>query len=105
MAITPPQKRGTNTRRTGTTAITSMAASCSPAFMRPISAVSEVPARPAKSSAVTTGPSSRVKDRRSEEHTSELQSRGHLVCGLLLEKKKKTRAAEPTDDRQRAQDQ
>src|SRR5690625_2189718 len=26
---------------------------------------------------------------RSEEHTSELQSRGHLVCRLLLEKKKK----------------
>src|SRR5690625_5905384 len=25
---------------------------------------------------------------RSEEHTSELQSRGHLVCRLLLEKKK-----------------
>src|SRR2546429_3034809 len=32
-----------------------------------------------------------VKDcgRRSEEHTSELQSRLHLVCRLLLEKKKK----------------
>src|SRR5690625_6121435 len=28
--------------------------------------------------------------RRSEEHTSELQSRGHLVCRLLLEKKNKT---------------
>src|SRR5437870_9214077 len=26
---------------------------------------------------------------RSEEHTSELQSRGHLVCRLLLDKKKK----------------
>src|SRR2546422_3874498 len=35
----------------------------------------------------------RVRDvsgeRRSEEHTSELQSRLHLVCRLLLEKKKK----------------
>src|SRR5690625_6157351 len=30
------------------------------------------------------------RNRRSEEHTSELQSRGHLVCRLLLEKKKKT---------------
>src|SRR5437870_3969920 len=30
---------------------------------------------------------------RSEEHTSELQSRGHLVCRLLLEKKKKQRMA------------
>src|SRR5437870_6345099 len=29
--------------------------------------------------------------RRSEEHTSELQSRGHLVCRLLLEKKKTLR--------------
>src|SRR5690625_5213559 len=29
-----------------------------------------------------------VYDPRSEEHTSELQSRGHLVCRLLLEKKK-----------------
>src|SRR5690625_6586234 len=27
---------------------------------------------------------------RSEEHTSELQSRGHLVCRLLLEKKNET---------------
>src|SRR3989449_7745106 len=34
---------------------------------------------------------------RSEEHTSELQSRLHLVCRLLLEKKKKTttRSTEP----------
>src|SRR5690625_6247455 len=31
----------------------------------------------------------RPGDGRSEEHTSELQSRGHLVCRLLLEKKKK----------------
>src|SRR2546422_9665350 len=30
-------------------------------------------------------------DYRSEEHTSELQSRLHLVCRLLLEKKKKNR--------------
>src|SRR5687768_18265463 len=30
------------------------------------------------------------KSARSEEHTSELQSRLHLVCRLLLEKKKKT---------------
>src|SRR5436305_15169807 len=31
---------------------------------------------------------SEVDDARSEEHTSELQSRPHLVCRLLLEKKK-----------------
>src|SRR3989442_3692477 len=30
------------------------------------------------------------KQDRSEEHTSELQSRPHLVCRLLLEKKKQT---------------
>src|SRR5207253_8969537 len=30
---------------------------------------------------------------RSEEHTSELQSRGHLVCRLLLEKKKHEKLA------------
>src|SRR5258708_30293928 len=33
--------------------------------------------------------SSGIRDRRSEEHTSELQSPDHLVCRLLLEKKKK----------------
>src|SRR5271167_5161302 len=33
----------------------------------------------------------RLHDLRSEEHTSELQSRFDLVCRLLLEKKKKTR--------------
>src|SRR5690625_5515055 len=31
---------------------------------------------------------SNMRGKRSEEHTSELQSRGHLVCRLLLEKKK-----------------
>src|SRR2546430_4523730 len=30
----------------------------------------------------------RLRDRRSEEHTSELQSQSNLVCRLLLEKKK-----------------
>src|SRR2546429_5239475 len=39
-----------------------------------------------RSSPPTAPPASR-----SEEHTSELQSRLHLVCRLLLEKKKKTR--------------
>src|SRR2546422_8604401 len=34
--------------------------------------------------------------RRSEEHTSELQSRLHLVCRLLLEKKKKTDSCKAT---------
>src|SRR5690625_6998920 len=34
------------------------------------------------------GPGGLFARLRSEEHTSELQSRGHLVCRLLLEKKK-----------------
>src|SRR5690625_5583274 len=37
---------------------------------------------------------------RSEEHTSELQSRGHLVCRLLLEKKKKKTTGDTTDRKQ-----
>src|SRR2546422_6858185 len=39
--------------------------------------------------------SSAIATERSEEHTSELQSRLHLVCRLLLEKKKK----QPTQPR------
>src|SRR3989442_9582875 len=39
---------------------------------------------------------------RSEEHTSELQSRPHLVCRLLLEKKKKIKTAAPTCLRERS---
>src|SRR5207253_4008502 len=35
-----------------------------------------------------------IEVKRSEEHTSELQSRGHLVCRLLLEKKKPTRISQ-----------
>src|SRR3712207_7115577 len=42
----------------------------------------------ASSSTPSSGPSPTPR-RRSEEHTSELQSRQYLVCRLLLEKKKK----------------
>src|SRR2546422_2330168 len=38
-----------------------------------------------------------VEPKRSEEHTSELQSRLHLVCRLLLEKKKKQNIRYCTD--------
>src|SRR5258708_9174168 len=45
-----------------------------------------------------------VPQMRSEEHTSELQSPDHLVCRLLLEKKKKktcgARSADATSSRQ-----
>src|SRR3989442_9402242 len=37
----------------------------------------------------------RARTDRSEEHTSELQSRPHLVCRLLLEKKKTRASADP----------
>src|SRR5579862_10061566 len=40
---------------------------------------------------------------RSEEHTSELQSQFHLVCRLLLEKKKKTHTLEHPDKKQKTQ--
>src|SRR3989442_8595212 len=38
-----------------------------------------------------------VENPRSEEHTSELQSRPHLVCRLLLEKKKKKESDYPQE--------
>src|SRR5258707_8585358 len=41
---------------------------------------------------VYTSPWCRCRETRSEEHTSELQSRQYLVCRLLLEKKKKNRS-------------
>src|SRR5689334_24736845 len=40
--------------------------------------------------------------RRSEEHTSELQSQFHLVCRLLLEKKKTTISLQSLDKEERA---
>src|SRR3989449_5669689 len=47
------------------------------------------PGQKARASALAT--SLKPRDWRSEEHTSELQSRLHLVCRLLLEKKKTKR--------------
>src|SRR5690625_6550696 len=57
---------------------------------------------------ITCGKVFLISFSRSEEHTSELQSRGHLVCRLLLEKKKlghrlisaRGLAAEDADPRQ-----
>src|SRR5216684_6977606 len=43
------------------------------------------------------------RPRRSEEHTSELQSRLHLVCRLLLEKKKKTNTRPPMQTKKKKQ--
>src|SRR5689334_23798918 len=46
------------------------------------------PARPSDGVGLGSRPS-KIRNPRSEEHTSELQSQFHLVCRLLLEKKKK----------------
>src|SRR2546429_5613655 len=47
-------------------------------------------ARRSYPSVAPPAPHPRWEGKRSEEHTSELQSRLHLVCRLLLEKKKKS---------------
>src|SRR2546422_6571800 len=52
-----------------------------------ISSSGVLPPRPASQEMRSAG----LGGNRSEEHTSELQSRLHLVCRLLLEKKKKNR--------------
>src|SRR5690349_22602548 len=53
----------------------------------------------------TSGPSVRSTHRRSEEHTSELQSRRDLVCRLLLEKKKnRNNQIVPVDEVDRLRD-
>src|SRR5437660_8280438 len=55
------------------------------------------PGREAMVDDLLEGAGNQQRRQRSEEHTSELQSRGHLVCRLLLEKKKKRIIAERTD--------
>src|SRR5690606_39867822 len=54
--------------------------------------------RPAPTPGPSAPPPPAVPRRRgrSEEHTSELQSRENLVCRLLLEKKNKTKTTRPT---------
>src|SRR2546429_2929743 len=47
---------------------------------------------PTENAAIKNKTHPRIWTNRSEEHTSELQSRLHLVCRLLLEKKKTTNA-------------
>src|SRR5690554_7628768 len=56
-----------------------------------IGTVNQIPIHPREifKEAVKANASFIILVHRSEEHTSELQSRPHLVCRLLLEKKKK----------------
>src|SRR3989449_8543424 len=60
----------------------------------PLSAGCTNPMPPVISSVISPPPRFEVR-KRSEEHTSELQSRLHLVCRLLLEKKKKKKHHHP----------
>src|SRR2546429_9846428 len=55
-----------------------------------IVSVCSPPMRSTTTSAPRSCVSAITRSKRSEEHTSELQSRLHLVCRLLLEKKKPT---------------
>src|SRR2546422_1301484 len=64
----------------------------SSASYRPAAVMGSSPA-PGKRATGEPGSTSSVGGWRSEEHTSELQSRLHLVCRLLLEKKKKRSTA------------
>src|SRR3712207_7941785 len=50
--------------------------------------ITEIPAPPFKEQERSKAYMEMLKAHRSEEHTSELQSRQYLVCRLLLEKKK-----------------
>src|SRR5439155_22476684 len=62
-------------------------------------AASSAPRRGSASSSsrkASAAPGAPAIKNRSEEHTSELQSRGHLVCRLLLEKKKVTKISDAT---------
>src|SRR2546429_5260015 len=66
-------------------------------FRSPFICYRALPMVPGRAIWTTCGPSERKdgsknSSRRSEEHTSELQSWLHLVCRLLLEKKKKHNA-------------
>src|SRR5438309_2526546 len=53
---------------------------------------------PVMSAMVRVPALARLPKSRSEEHTSELQSQFHLVCRLLLEKKKKAEKGAPAFD-------
>src|SRR5687768_18024949 len=78
-----------------TTLFRSIGSVALPATSRRPSTVRGPRSSPSASSAARRSPAGAAlsdaswRTRRSEEHTSELQSRLHLVCRLLLEKKKK----------------
>src|SRR5947209_14007659 len=67
-----------------------------PAIDGPTMRVALIAAEPSATALTTCSRSTRS---RSEEHTSELQSRQYLVCRLLLEKKKNIQLAQHVDER------
>src|SRR5690625_6353092 len=89
---TPMRERNTSS---GSSAVSCPATRTWPsrASYRPSSRFTIVDLPPPDSpTSATFSPGTTAK--RSEEHTSELQSRGHLVCRLLLEKKKQTKSTD-----------
>src|SRR5437016_5275590 len=84
--ITPPQKRGATTRATGSTAIISIAESCSVAFIRPISAVIAEPTRLAKPSRHTweVTPAPRRSSRWRRAATICMSGGGRLEIGAVV---------------------
>src|SRR3712207_8797118 len=65
---------------------------------RPTAVVPTPKERANSGMAGATMPNPRATTNRSEEHTSELQSRQYLVCRLLLEKKKRATIKTKTND-------
>src|SRR5258708_12762513 len=56
----------------------------------PVATMRSAPSGNDRCNALASSHDARIHTSRSEEHTSELQSPDHLVCRLLLEKKKNT---------------
>src|SRR3712207_8186850 len=88
------------------------AASTDDAAAMMVGAVTKPPNRPSMSVRRSMGvpshplecPRARLLPWRSEEHTSELQSRQYLVCRLLLEKKKKNNLTDKNELHKKTQD-
>src|SRR5688572_32277424 len=75
------------------------AASCGTVSLSRTSADGGKSGRASRTSRRSSGPA-KMTERRSEEHTSELQSQSNLVCRLLLEKKKKKKKTRRVEHRE-----
>src|SRR3712207_8961594 len=89
--LVPPASSPSSTSRSRADMAATRA--CASSAARSASAASRMPAiaeaTAGSSASASQGASSQSTAPRSEEHTSELQSRQYLVCRLLLEKKNK----------------